>query len=142
MRNSYDTDLANKCDFFSTVDNIENCLNIWSSGDLTLAGRIQIFKTLAMAVYISTMTKYLIPNYPSLCLMKFNRDLFIWNKKRPKVRHSTLIEIMKRVTTRMWILPHSLKMIWIRRLLYNNYRPWKLIPTKLSYPLGGVTFSP
>ena len=47
--NSYDTDLANKCNFFSIVDNIENCLNLWSSRDLTLAGRIQIFKTLAVS---------------------------------------------------------------------------------------------
>ena len=47
--NSYDTDLANKCNFFSIVDNIENCLNLWSSRDLTLAGRIQISKTLAIS---------------------------------------------------------------------------------------------
>ena len=34
----------------------------------------------------------------------------------------------------------ALKMIWIRRLLDNNYHPWKLIPTKLFSPLGSVTF--
>ena len=35
---------------------------------------------------------------------------------------------------------NALKMIWLRRLLDNNYHPWKLIPTKLFSPLGGVTF--
>ena len=35
---------------------------------------------------------------------------------------------------------NALKMIWLRRLLDNNYHPWKLIPTKLLSPLGGVTF--
>ena len=74
--NSYDTDLANKRNFFSIVDNIENCLNLWSSRDLTLAGRIQIFKALAIskAVYISMMK-----NTPSQfipIIMKFDRDLF------------------------------------------------------------------
>ena len=35
---------------------------------------------------------------------------------------------------------NALKMIWLRRLLDNNYHPWKLIPTKFFSPLGGVTF--
>ena len=35
---------------------------------------------------------------------------------------------------------NALKMIWLRRLLDNDYHPWKLIPTKLLSPLGGVTF--
>ena len=91
LYNSYDTDLANKCNSFSIVDNIENCLNLWSSRDLTLAGRIQIFKTLAIseAVYISTMK-----NTPSQFISILNeiQQRFIWNKKRPKIKHSTLID--------------------------------------------------
>ena len=35
---------------------------------------------------------------------------------------------------------NALKMIWLRRLLDNNYHPWKLMPRKLFSPLGGVTF--
>ena len=90
MYNSYDTDLANKCNFFSIVDNIENSLNLCSSRDLTLAGRIQIFKTLVVskAVYISNNEKYPIPVH------LYNYEIqqrFIWNKKRPKIKHSTLI---------------------------------------------------
>ena len=138
--NSYD--LADKCNFFSIVDDIENCLNLWSSGDLTFAGRIQIFKTLAIskAVYISTMK-----NIPSQFISIHNeiQQRFNWNKKRPKIKHSTFIgsyegggckgvDIAKQFD--------ALKMIWIRRLLDNNYHPWKLIPTKLFGPLGGVTF--
>ena len=138
--NSYDTDLANKCNFFSIVEHIENCLNLWSSRDLTLAGRIQIFKTLAIseAVYISTMK-----NTPSQFISILNeiQYRFIWNKTRPKIKHSTLIGSYEEggykdvdIATQF----NALKMIWLRRLLDNNYHPWKLIPTKLFSPLGGA----
>ena len=115
--NSYDIDLADKCNFFSIVDNIENCLNLWSSRDLTLAGRIQIFKTLAIskAVYISTMK-----NPPSQFISIPNeiQQRFIWNKKRPKIKRSTLIGSYEEggykdvdIATQC----NALKMIWLRR---------------------------
>ena len=142
MYNSYDTYYVNKYNFFSIADNIENCLNLWSSRDLTLAGRIQIFKTLAIskAVYISTMK-----HTPSQFISILNeiQQKFIWNKKRSKIKHSTLIGSYEEggykdmdIATQF----SALKMIWVRRLLENNYHPWKLIPTKLFSPLGGVTF--
>ena len=140
--NSYDTDLANKCNFFSIVDNIENCLNLWSSRDLTLAERLQIFKTLdiSKAVYISMMK-----NTPSQFISILNeiQQRFIWNKKRPKIKHSTLIGSYEEVSYKDLDIAtqfYALKMIWLRRLLDNNYHPWKLIPTKFFSPLGGVTF--
>ena len=122
---SYDTDLANKCNFFSIVDNIGNCLNLYSSRDLTFAGRIQLFKTLAIskAVYISTMK-----NCPSQFISILNeiQQRFIWNKKRPKIKHSTLIGSYEEggyknvnIATQF----NALKMIWLRRLPDNNYHP-------------------
>ena len=140
--NSYDTDLANKCSLFSIVDHIENCLNLWSSRVFTLAERVQIFKNPAIskAVHISTMK-----NTPSQFISILNeiRQSFIGNKKRPKIKHSTLIGSYEEggykdvdIATQF----NALKMIWIRRLLDNNYHPWKIIPTNLFSPLGGVTF--
>ena len=41
--NVYDTDLEN---FFSMISKIKNCLKCWGGRGLTIAGRIQIFKTL------------------------------------------------------------------------------------------------
>ena len=134
--------MTNKCNFFSIVDSIENCLNLWSSRDLTLAGRIQIFKTLAIskAVYISTMK-----NTPSQLIFILNeiQQRYIWIKERPKIKHSTLIGSYEEgghkdvdIATQF----NAIKMIWLRRLLDNNYHPWKLTPTKLFSPLGLVTF--
>ena len=105
--NSYDTDLANKCNFFSIVDNIENCLHLWSNGDVTLAGRIQIFKTLAIskAVYISMIKN---PPFQFISILNELQQRFIWKKKRPKLNSQLSQEVMKRVATRMWILSHIL----------------------------------
>ena len=140
MYNSYDTDFANKCNFFSIADNIENCLNLGSSRYLTPAGRI--FKTLAIckAVYISTMKNTL---SQFISILNEIQQRFIWNKKRPKIKHSTLIGSYEEggyndvdIATQF----NALKIIWLRRLRDNNYNHWKLIPTKLFSPLGGVTF--
>ena len=125
MYSSYDTNSANRHNFFSIVDNIENCLDLWSSRDLKIAGRIQIFKILAIskAVYISTMK-----NTPSQFISIFNeiRQRFIWNKKRPKIKHSTITGRFEEgrykdvdIATQF----NALKMIWIRNLLDNNYHP-------------------
>ena len=47
--NSYDTDLADTHNFFSIIGKIKNCLNLWSSRGLSIAGRIQIFISLALS---------------------------------------------------------------------------------------------
>ena len=88
--NSYDTDLADTHNFFSVIGKIKNCLNLWSSKGLSITGRIQIFKSLALskAICISTMK-----NFPSR-FIKILDDIhkdFIWNKLQVKIKHSTLI---------------------------------------------------
>ena len=83
---SYDTDLADTHNFFSVIGKIKNCLNLWSSRGLSIAGRIQIFKSLDLpkAVYILKMK-----NFPSQ-LIKILDDIqkdFIWSKSlKPSVQ--------------------------------------------------------
>ena len=140
--NSYDTDLADTHNFFLVIGKIKNCLNLWSSRGLSIAGRIQIFKILALskAVYISTMN-----NFPSR-FIKILDDIhkdFIWNKLQPKIKHSTQIANYEEgnykdvgVASKMI----SLKIIWIRRLIGDNFHTWKIIPSKLFRPIGGMSF--
>ena len=72
------------------LQQIRTIPNIWKQRCLTLAGRITIFKTFMMskALYIST-TKKVPGNFLSE-LEKIHKD-FIWENKRPKIKHSTLI---------------------------------------------------
>ena len=69
---------------------IKNILSIWRLRGLSLAGRIQVFKALALskAVFICTMKPY---------SKKFVDDLnevqndFIWRSRKPKIKHTSLI---------------------------------------------------
>ena len=60
--------------------------------------------------------------------------IFIWNNKRPKIKHSTLIadyceggykdvDIENKSAT--------LKIKWVTKLLDSNFHPWKIIPNLL-----------
>ena len=140
--NSYDTDLADTHNFFSVIGKIKNCLNLWSSRGLSIAGRIQIFKSLALpkAVYILTMK-----NFPSQ-LIKILDDIqkdFIWSKLQPKTKRSTLIGNYEEggykdvdVATKM----NPLNIIWIRRSTDDNFQTGKIILSKLFRPIGGTSF--
>ena len=101
--------------------------------ELTLAGKIQSFKSLALskAVYVCSMTSPLQQFLDQLNLGKTN---FIWPGKSAKIKHSTLIgsyaeEGYKDVDSESKF--KSLKIIWIQRLLDDNFHPWKIIPNKL-----------
>ena len=66
---------------------------------------------------------------------------FISDKRRPKIKHSTLIgdysegsykdiDIKSKIS--------SLKVSWGTRLLDNNFHPWKIIPNKIFAVFGGL----
>ena len=63
---------------------------MWNFREVTLAGKIQIFKSLALskAVYVCTMTSPSPQFLDQLNLLKRN---FIWVGKSAKMKHSTLI---------------------------------------------------
>ena len=89
--NSYDTDLENSYNFFSVISKIKDCLKCWEGRGLTVAGRIQIFQTLAISktLYISTMRN---PTTQFLNLPKSIQKDFIWDQSRAKIKHCSIIE--------------------------------------------------
>ena len=60
---------------------------------------------------------------------------FIWNGRRPKIKHSTLIADYVEgghkdidIKTKL----SSLKVIWIKKLMDDNFHAWKTIPMAWS----------
>ena len=98
--NSYGTDLANRHNFFDIIGKMKSCLNCWRYRGLTIARRIQIFKTLAISkvVYISTMKNP--PRQFIEALSEVQQD-FVWNKSCSKIKHSGNYE--EGGCTKMWI---------------------------------------
>ena len=121
--NSYNCSLAEKHNFLNQITSVKERLHTWGHRGLTLAGRILIFKSMALSktVYTSTMVS---PPKHSIDLLNSIKQNFIWNGRCPKIKHSTLIGGYaeggyKDVDIQSQL--ESLKIIWIRRLLDNNF---------------------
>ena len=100
---------------------------------LTLNGKIVIFKTLAISkiVYISSISS--MPD----CILNELKSIhinFIWNNKRPKIKHSTLISDISDGRLRDVDIESKIKALqlsWLKRFYDDNFHPWKLIPKYL-----------
>ena len=121
---------------------MKSCLNCWRYRGLTIAGRIQIFKTLAISKAVHTSIMKNPPRQIMEALNEVQQD-FVWNKSRSKIKHSSLIGNYEEggykdvdISTKLT----ALKITWIRRLLDGNYHPWKIIPERLFASVGGYSF--
>ena len=90
MFNSYNCPLAEKHNFPKKITSVKERLHTWGHRGLTLAGRILIFKSMALSktVYTSTIVS---PPKQFIDLLSSIKQKFIWNGRRPKIKHSTLI---------------------------------------------------
>ena len=52
---------------------------------------------------------------------------FIWNNKRPKIKHSTLIADYCEGVYNIENKIATLKIKWVTKLLDSNFHPWKYI---------------
>ena len=129
-----------KClQFFLMISKIKNCLKCWEGRGLTIAGRIQMFKTLAISktLYMSTMRT---PPTQFLELLNSIQKDFIWNNSHTKIKHCSIIADYKEggyndidISSKLL----AMKISWIKRILDDNFHPWKILPTWLLAPLGG-----
>ena len=88
--NIYNCSLAEKRNFLNQITSVKERLHLWGHIGLNLAGRILIFKSMALSktVYTSTMVS---PPKQFIVLLSSIKQNFIWNGCRPKIKHSTLI---------------------------------------------------
>ena len=137
---SYDTDLEEKLNFLDSLKSIKEILNLWKHRSISLAGRILIFKSLALSkvLYASTMK---CPSKQVVDQLNVMQGGFIWNNKKPKIKHSTLVADYSEggykdtdIKTKL----SALKVAWVTRLLDDNFRPWKIIPTIPLTTYGGI----
>ena len=108
---------------------------------LTLVrGKIQVFKSLIASkpVYIATMKT--IPKHVVDSMQALHRD-FVWNSKKPKIKHSALIGYYSDgclkdidLTSKL----ESLKFSWIKQLRNTtDFHPWKVLANLILKPVGG-----
>ena len=127
---SYDKRLEQDKNFSEHILKIESILKLWCMRQLTLEGRITVFKSLAISkvVHLLLITK-LHSNTIDL-MYKIQRN-FIWQGKKAKIKHSTLrngyengglknVDLSNKIT--------SIQCSWVKRLFEDDFHDWKVIP--------------
>ena len=87
---SYNKEIADDKNFSDLLNCMRSVLNTWHQRYLTLGGKIQVFKSLIASKPVDTATMKTVPKHVVDTIQAFHRD-FIWNSKKPKIKHSTLI---------------------------------------------------
>ena len=132
-------DLVEKLNFLDNLKRFSDVIRAWEPRGLSLAGKILVFKTLAVSklLYVCTFKN---PSTQIIESLNSIQKKFIWSKKRPKIKHSTLIAAYKDggyedidIETKI----SSLKVKWVSRLLDDNFHPWTIIPNLYFSRVGG-----
>ena len=136
---TYDEELATKRNFFEKLPKLKKILNIWSSRDISIYGRVNIVKTLAISklTFICSVL-----DTPKGFTDEVNNIIFdyIWKYKNPKLKKTTIVKNKKEGGLNMLdftLFDKALKIIWVKRLCANDKRPWKFIPLSLLSNVGG-----
>ena len=105
------------------LNRIVKIVKLWKLRNLTIEGRIVVFKSLAISKLIHLALVTEIPTTTINLLTKIQME-FIWKGKNPKIKNSTLcngyeygglknVDIFSKVV--------SLQCSWIKRLFDNNF---------------------
>ena len=86
---SYNKEIENDKNFMNHIKKIQNILKIWRMRDLTLEGKVTIFKSLAISKIVHLALVANIPVSTIDLLIKIQKE-FLWGKKKPKIKHETL----------------------------------------------------
>ena len=139
---SYNKKIENEENFIKLIKKIENVFKIWRIRNLTVQGQITIFKTLKISKVIHLA---LVTNIPQVIIDQLNKiqEDFIWNRKHPKIRHSTLCNTHENGGLKSAHIPNkltSLQCSWIKRLYDTTTHCLTITPSLLIRKKLGKNF--
>ena len=103
---------------------------MWSSRDLTLYGKINIVKSLALSKLTFVATVLPIPQE---FITRGNKQIvgFVSSQKNPKIKRATMIGDRKKGGLGMpdfEVINNASRAVWVKRLLAPECATWKLLP--------------
>ena len=129
---TYNPELTVKLNFENKVTQFGTLLNLWKSRNLTIYGRCQVLKSLAMPKYTLYMYCPPPPQKKHVILNVKRKILeFIWNTKRPKVKYQILIKDYDNGGIKLPDIELSLqtqRVLWAKILLTGDDNVFKLTP--------------
>ena len=134
---SYNEKLEIKENFKRHIINIQKILRIWRMRDLSIAGKITVFKTLAISKIVHLALVKTIPNSIIQELNKIQKE-FIWKTCNPKIKHDTLCKNYENGGLVYKVV--SLQCSSIKQLYDNSSHNWKVIPLHMIIQKLGKKF--
>lgn len=118
--------------YLPKLSRLKHILNLWSSRDITPIGRIVLIKTFAISQLVFLFS--VLPNPPDHFIKTLNEMFykFIWSNKRDKVSRSVMCNTKNNGGLKMINLLffcNSLKCKWVKQLLDDSFKPWKVLFT-------------
>ena len=102
-------------------------------GNLTIEGKILVFKSLAISKRVHLSLTTTVPHGRINQLNNIQKS-FIWSGKNPKIKHSTLSNSYEDSSLKhddVFTKFISLQCSWIKRLCDEIVHEWKIIPSYL-----------
>ena len=135
---SYDEELAAQKKFFDKLGPLKKTLNIWSSRDISIYGRINIVKTLALSKLTFVCS---VLETPESFTEEVNKIIhgYIWKYKNPKIKKTTLMKRKEEGSLKMTdftLFDKAIKLCRVKRLCSAEHSPWKIIPLSLLSNVG------
>ena len=139
---SYDDKGNNEFNFNQKLKVLQTKLDMWSSRDLTLFGKVMLIKTLAISQLIYSASNLPVPagiedSVKTKCFK------FLWRNKKDKIKRSGLYQDSNKGGLRMTdisLMFKSLKLAWIPRLLCAGKKNWCTVPDHYFRKMGGLNF--
>ena len=123
---SYNQKIKDDKNVYNISSNIQRVLNLWRMRNLTLEGRIVVFKTLAISkiVFLALLTKI---HHQAVKELEKIQKSFLWKDSSLKIRHETTCKEhkddgLKNVDILYKIV--RLQCFWIQTLYNNSFHEW------------------
>ena len=132
---SYDKKGNNQMNFNLKVQKLQTNLDIWKSRGLTLYGKVLITKSLGLSNLIYLVSNVTVPKDIGP-MVKDKMFHFLWKTKKDKIKHTSLYQDLSTGDLQMVdneLTIKSLRLAWIKRLLFRDNCNWKIVPVRLFF---------
>ena len=105
-------------------------LDIWKSRGLTLYGKVLIIKSLGLSNLIYSISNVNVPK-EIVPMVKDRMFRFLWKNKKDKIKRTSMYQDLSSGglrTVDIELTIKSLRLAWIKRLLFGDNGNWKIIP--------------
>ena len=127
------------------VQKLQTNLDIWESRGLTLYGKVVInkIKSLGLSNLIYSISNVNVRKDIGP-MVKDKMLRFLWKNKKDKIKRTSMYQDLSTRGLRMVDIEltaiKSLRLAWIKRLLFRDNCNWKIVPDYFFHKHGGLNF--